>query len=863
MDESLPQSPLSPAWSDSMVPGSLPDLFARYQPPAQAYDEVYGAPGQPRGNWVRFLADLNRLGADELARRWEQARQLVYENGIAYSAYGDPNATLRPWELDAIPLLIGESEWQVVAKGLTQRAKLLEMVLADLYGPQRLLQEGLLPADVFYRHPGFHPAIHGHKPLGGRFLITYAADLARGNDGQWRVLADRSEAPSGSGFALENRVVTSRMLPAIFRQSNVRRLAPYFMALQRTLHQLAPRHRENPRVVIMSQGAESSNYFEDAYLARYLGYTLVEGDDLTVRNGEVMLKTLGGLLPTDVILRRPNSEACDPLELDGHAELGTAGLLQSARDGQVAIANGLGSGLVESPVFMAFLPQICQSLLGEPLQLPEVQTWWCGDPQSLDYVLNNFDNLVIQRAYRQRGQSYGFTKQLHAMSREEQIQRILEEPTGFVAQEKMVRSAVPLYRDGKLKPSFVSLRTFLVADGDSFVVMDGALARTSSVSESLEASLLMGEGSKDTWILSNQPVEPVSLLPPRGEALRLVRSRADLPSRVADNLYWLGRHIERVDSAARLLRTVTLRLSSETEAARLPDLPFLLRCLAEQGQIEPGFALEGMRDQLPAIEQILPQLAFDFQQPGSLRSLVNQTYLTASRVRDRISMDSWRIVAAIDNDFKLHADESSDFSNLLHHTNQLILDLAAFGGTVTESMTRTQAYRFLELGRRLERALQILLLISNCVIDVPRVPSELLESILEIADSRMTYRSRYLANLQLAPVLDLIMTDETNPRSLAYQLIALQDHVAGLPRVQHAPGYSAEQRVAMTMVHTIRMMDIEAICEMYLLGDQGPLRNLVTDWSKQLPQLSNLVTLRYLAHAGPSQQLGELTPQMP
>lgn len=862
MDESLPRPQTSPQWTGAPAEGGAAGIFSTYAPVAGVHDEAYASPGVPREAWVRFLGDLNRLGKDELARRWEQASQLVYENGIAYSAYGDPQAQLRPWELDAIPLLLAEREWQVVSDGLRQRVRLLELVLQDLYGPQRLLLEGVLPAKVFHEHPGFQPAIHGYKPLGGRFLCTYAADLARGSEGSWHVLADRTEAPSGTGFALENRVVTSRLLPSIFRQSNVRRLAPYFIALQRTLQQLAPRHRENPRIVIMSQGADSANYFEDAYLARYLGYTLVEGGDLTVRNGEVMLKTLGGLLPVDVILRRPNSESCDPLELNGHSDLGAAGILQSARDGNVAIVNGMGSGLVESPVMMAFLPRISLHLLGEPLQLPAVPTWWCGEKDSLAYVVEHFDRMFIQPAYRRRGLGFQQAKWMREMSRQQLLDELLRAPSAYVAQEKMTRSSVPLYRDEELKSAFVSLRAFLVADGDDYAVMDGALARTSSASESLEASLLMGEGSKDTWILSQEPVEPVSLLPPRGETLRLVRSRADLPSRVADNLYWLGRQIERVDSAARLLRTVALRLSSENDANRLPELHYLLRCMAEQGQIEPGFALEGMRDQLPAIEQVLPQMVFDPNQSGSLRSLVDQTYRTASRVRDRISVDSWRVLTAINADFQLGEEEAGDFSTLLRHTNHLIMNLAAFGGTVTESMTRTQAYRFLELGRRLERALQILLTVGNCIIDVHRVPSELLEALLEIADSRMTYRSRYLANLQLAPVLDLILTDETNPRSLAYQLVALQEHVAGLPRLLNTPVYSPEQRLAMSLVHSIRMMDIETICETYSLGDHEPLANLMADWSKQLPMLSNVVSMRYLVHAGPSQLLGELSPQM-
>ena len=853
-------SPAAIPSSATQADVSLADLFRSYTPPPNTYDEVFARPGELREHWKRFVASLNRLGFEEFSRRWEQSQRLVHENGLAYSPYGDPEDVQRPWELDAMPLLIPDSEWTVVAAGLQQRARLLDMVLADLYGPQTLISQGLLPPEIIFQHPGFRRPFHGIQPARKRWLHNYAADLARARDGQWWVLADRAEAPSGSGFALENRVILSQMLPTIFREANVQRLAPYFMALQHSLRRVAPRHRDNPRIVILSQGPSSLNYFEDAYLARYLGYTLVEDDDLAVRRNEVMLKTLGGLLPVDVILRRPNSEQCDSLELDGHQHQGPPGLLQAVRSGKVGVINPFGTGLVESPIFMAFMPALCEQLLGEPLRLPGVATWWCGQAPAREYVLKNLDRLVVKQAFRQRGQGHELIRELSHLSLDALAERIKANPREYVAQERAARSSMPLWTNGTFRPAFLALRTYLVAKDQGYEVLHGGLARTSSATESLEASLVAGEGSKDTWILAQRPVEQVTLLPTSGDTLRLVRSTADLPSRVADNLYWLGRHLERADASARLLRTVTLRITSETGTAKYVDLPYLLRCLAEQGQIEPGFAVDGIRDQLPAIEQILPATVFDNSQPGSLRSVVDETFRIAASVRDRLSVDSWRIITHLASDFRRMSGLQYDLADLLNITNVLILDLAAFGGIVTESMTRTYAYRFLELGRRLERALQLVMLVNNCFLGMPQVPYELLESVLEIADSRMTYRSRYLANIQIPTVLDLLLTDESNPRALAYQLAALQDHVASLPRVSNTPGFSPEQRLAMTMLHTIRMFDIESVCEAYALGDQQPLQRLVDDFSQKLPQLSNAVSLRYLVHAGPSQQLGDLIP---
>ena len=828
----------------------------------------------PREHWQRLLDGWNRMGVDEIKRRWNQLQRLIRENGIAYSAYGDPSDKPRPWKLDCLPVAIPQSQWQFVSAGLQQRARLFDAILRDLYGPQTILTRGLLPAEIVFRHPAFRRAYWTnpqHRPVAApgvaeSFLHCYAADLARGPNGNWWVLADRSEAPSGAGFALENRVVMSRMFPSLFRQSNVERLAPYFMTLQQTIRCLAPRNRDNPRVVILSQGTGNANYFEDAYLARYLGYTLVDGEDLSVRNHEVYLKTLGGLFPVDVIMRRPNSEACDPLELDGHHRHGTPGLLLAARAGNVAIVNPLGSGLVESPVFMAFLPGICQALLGEPLQLPGVATWWCGQPASLEYVKSRFDQLVIRRAFRQRGSSRQMADRIEQLSRDELWESILADPSAFVAQERVARSSVPMWQDGQVRSAYVVWRTYLVRDLQAtttepeFAVMNGALARTSSLSESLEVSLQAGEGSKDTWILANGPVAEVTLLPAPGEGAKLVRSRADLPSRVADNLFWLGRQVERADAAARLLRTVCVRLTSEEGTARAADLPYLFRCLADQGQIEPGFVVKGMKEKLPSVESSLAAIVFDSEQTGSLRAILDEVNRIAAKVRDRVSVDTWRIVVQLDSDFRKPETGQVDLSDVLNMSSELIVDLAAIGGIVMESMTRTPAFRFLDLGRRLERALQILSLVQSSFLGVSSFPVELLESVLEIADSRMTYRSRYLANLQLSMVLDLLLTDESNPRSVAFQLQAISEHVAALPRQQTLPDYSPEQCLAMTALHDVRMTDIEDVCEAYSFGDQEPLKMLVDFLLAQLPQLSTAISMRYLVHAWPSHQLGAIVP---
>ncbi len=432
-----------------------------YSVSRDTYDELLQPDGTLRPHCRKFYSSLEALGEAEFSRRWAQAQQLLRENGIAYGAYGDPQDEPRPWELDALPLLIAEAEWWTVADGLNQRARLMNLLLADLYGPQELLQQGLLPQEVLFGHSGFHRPCHGLPVPQQCYLTMYAADMARSPDGQWWVLADRTEAPSGAGYALENRIVTSRMLPGTYQQCYVYRLAGYFIALQQSLREFANHHRDNPRIVLLSEGPQSRNFFEDAFLARYLGYTLVEGGDLAVRNQQVLVKTLGGLLPVDVILRRPNSVDCDSLELDPHSSQGVAGLTRAVRNGQVTVVNALGSGLVESPILMAFLPRLSIALLGEPLRIPGVATWWCGDSTSLPYVLGRLDELVVKPAFRQRGREYEFNQRLQQMSTDQLREVIQAQPAAFVAQEQVYRSTAPVWTGEAAVPgSQIALRSF-------------------------------------------------------------------------------------------------------------------------------------------------------------------------------------------------------------------------------------------------------------------------------------------------------------------------------------------------------------------------------------------------------------------
>jgi uncharacterized alpha-E superfamily protein len=593
-----------------------------------------------------------------------------------------------------------------------------------------------------------------------------------------------------------------------------------------------------------------------------LGYTVAEMGDLAVRGNRVYLKSLAGLSPVSVLLRRPNSEYLDPLEIADAGSQGIAGLLQSARSGNVTIANSPGSGLVESPIFRAFLPQLAKALLSEPLQMPGVATWWCGNPGALEFVLKRLDDLVVMPAYRRRGSPPAQISRLADMPRNQLAALIKADPSGYVAQEQIVRSGAPAWSGDELQACYIALRTYAVAQAQSYHVMPGGLARVSPTVGPLELSLLDGERSKDAWVLADGPVAAISLLRPADEELPLRRGGVDLSSRAAENFFWLGRQSVRAESLAKLLRSAARRLASEEQVDRILELPHLLRLLAEQGQIEPGYVVEEIRKQLPAIERQLPTAAFDDGPPGTLRATVTSLVVYAAAVRDLMSLDSWRTVRQMDEDFRPTPGRDG-FLDLLDKIDVLLIQLAAYAGEIAESMTRTYAWRFLDLGRRMERALQESQLVRGMMAHGGCSEPEALEALLEITDSVMTYRSRYASNFQLGAVLDLMICDETNPRSIAYQLVQSVAHVEQLGQGPQTGGMPADEGLTAQLLQSIRETDIVRVSRDYKMGRRGSLNRLLEGIDTRLPELSDIISHRYFHHSGSIRRLAEVDLDLP
>jgi uncharacterized circularly permuted ATP-grasp superfamily protein/uncharacterized alpha-E superfamily protein len=818
-------------------------LFEGYCPLEGAYDEMVAAPGVLRPHCETFVKSLEALSQHEFASRWEGAKRSIRENGVTYNIYGDPQGVDRPWELDMLPLLISPAEWARLEMGLIQRTRLLNLILADLYGPQTLLGAGLLPPSLVFSNPAFLRPCHGIPVPHGIHLHLHAVDLTRSPDGQWWALADRTQAPSGAGYALENRIVLLRNLPEAFRDCQVHRLASFFRAQRDTLMALTPQPNDQPRIVLLTPGPLNETYFEHAYLARYLGFTLVEGGDLTVRDRRVFIKTLEGLQPVDVIFRRLDDSFCDPLELRSDSSLGVAGLIEATRAGNVAIANALGSGALETAAIMPFLPELCRHLLGEELLLPSVATWWCGQPTALQYVLEHLDELVLKRAFPTEAREPVFGRKLSTREKSMLAAELRARPDHFVAQEQVNLSAAPVWHQHKMEPRPVVFRSYVTAAADSYVVMPGGLTRVSSMYDVPIVSMQRGGGSKDTWVLSEGPVSSVTLLTPAGSATRPERAGSDLPSRVAESLFWLGRYAERAEHAIRLLRSVVARLTDLDTTDPL-ELSALLRVLVALGVLPERFA-----NQMPLRELEEDMLSFISKEKpeAGFRQTINELRRIAAVVRDRLSIDTWRILNQLHQDLRLRHGRRVQFDAILAHLNRMITDLAAFSGMEMENMTRGHGWRFLDVGRRLERAMNGIRLVRQALSADP-LDTAVLEPLLEIADSSMTYRRRYFARPQLSPVLDLLLLDDTNTRAVAFQLAAVSEHIRHLPRDPKAPSPTREERLIDQAVATLRQVDPHTV---HRAGEEGAREAtaLLGSIDDDLRTLSETISYFYFSHA--------------
>ena len=711
-----------------------------YVPHTHLHDEMCQADGSVRPIWRPLVAAFGHSPIGAFADRFSRAERYLKDAGIYHRDYGGVGAIPRAWPLSPFPVLMAEAEWSALAEGIAERAEALDHVLADIYGANDAVARGLLPAMAVAGNPAFLRPMAGLKPAGGHFLHFCAFDLGRDSNGQWQVLADRTEAPSAAGFALENRVATTRAFAGLHDRSTVHRLAPFFAAFRDSLQ--SELTADDERVAVLTPGRSNRAYFEQAYIARYLGFTLLEGEDLVVIDGELMVRTITGPKPVAVLWRRLQSSRSDPLELDEGSLAGIPGLVEAVRAGGVTMVNALGSGILETGIVSAHLPRLIETMLGRPPRLRAVETVWGGadivDAEGRYLLGSAWSTLPL---FEPRG-AYEAGKAVE----------IAGNP-GRIGRKITPLSRAPVLIDGALQSRPLILRLYAARTQNGWQVMPGGFARTAQRDEDGPLAFRDGGRSADLWIVGDRPVAPVSLMGAQtGAAVQ--RQAGNLPSRAADNLYWLGRYIERAEGALRILRAYHARLAESGS----PDLPLLKAVSAYMAELE---------------------IDMDEPVPRMLLSNIDSAVYSAGNIRDRFSPDGWMALTDLQKTAHRFREKVAAGDDAAHAMTILLRKLAGFAGLVHENMYRFMGWRFLTIGRHLERGLHMTCLLAHLTgEDAPDGANDLL---LDIGDNVMTHRRHYSVTTSTASVIDLMGLDPYNPRSVLFQLTELARSVEQLP----------------------------------------------------------------------------------
>ncbi|SLM32407.1 hypothetical protein MTBBW1_710007 [Desulfamplus magnetovallimortis] len=936
--------------------------------------DLFTPDGKAAPHWQVLITYLNSLGSQELERRWQKARQIMHEHGAVYNIFSEKQEHARPWELDPVPFPLPAETWEFLEKGIKQRTRLLTSIYADIYGPQKLIRNSHLPPELFFANPRFLRQCQGLYSGETPQLHFHATDLCRFPDGRWRILSDQTQSPSGAGYALENRIILSRILPRMFHSGKVMRLAPFFKLFTHAFMEISGMEKREPNIVMLSSGPSSPTYFEHVFLSRYLGFTLVESSDLTVRNDSVYLKTLGGLHPVDVILRRIEDSFCDPLVFGNSSLMGISGLVQAVRSGNVAVSNPLGSGILETPGLIPFLPGLCRLILGEELLIEDLPTSWCGQPEPLNRVLTRINDsnnpVIIASAFAMPHIPAVNTKNLATEKLNSLALKIKAAPYAYVSREPMKPCSLPVWDKGALTFSHATIRMFSTAittpgsgtalesspsapftsqpssppessmqqaslpqsnmqqsslpqssmqqpslqqsnmqqaslpqsnmqqaslpqssmqqpslqqssmqqaslhqsnmqqpslsaskvhislsPDKKIAVMPGALTKISSDPDTFLLNAGKEQGSKDTWCFSNDTVEYKSMMHHFTENLEIHRG-SDLPSRVADNMLWLGRYVERTEGMLRVIRSVLSRLNSESRLDIIEEFPFLLRIMANLEIISSGLSGSDAGYNMKIIETEILDSMFSTQRAGSIKTSLQNVQRVAASVRDRLSNDSWHILGRMENDLtQFSPHRHNQISEAQELVNEMILTISAFAGLALESMTRGMGWRFMDMGRRLERAGHMITLLQSLFSSRGIPKNQEFEALLEVADSTITYHNRYRTTFQMEPIVDLLLLDELNPRAVGFQMASLFDHVETLPRSTPRPFRSTEEKITLNLTTRLRLTDIKELMSMTQEGNIPGLTEMLEFMKKGIQELGNQITQHYLSRIETEKQL--------
>ena len=828
-------------------------------------DEMYSLNNGMKPYWSKLLTEFDTLGVTGLTARQKDIDWLLSENGVTYNVYNDPKGMHRPWNLNVVPFMLHQDEWTKVEAGLKQRAELLNLVLKDVYGERKLIKNGIVPYEVIYGHRGFLRQCSGMELKLEQYLSIYAADLCRGTDGRLWVVNDRTEAPSGMGYALENRSTTRRILSDMYAEMKVKRLSGFFQEFNQMLIDAAPGKKENPTIVILTPGSHNETYFEHAYMASFLGYPLVQGNDLVVRDGFLWMKSLQGLKQIDVVLRRVDDAFTDPLELREDSHLGVAGLLDVVRRKNVAVINPIGSGVIENPGLIPFMPAIAKYFLKEELKLPQIASWWCGQEKERNYVLEHISELVIKRIDRTNRESIYFCEQMSAKELEELKKVILERPYRFVAQERINFSTAPNLSKDKLEPRNVVARSFCIASKGEYSVMPGGLVRVAPDGETVRVSNQRGGTSKDFWILDDAEIKEEKNRHWQKKSSIAISGLDDLPSLTAENLYWAGRYVGRTLVNARFLRTVMRQMAIVQNRDEKPDsekLKVLFKAVTQLTGTYPGFVEKDKNGKLAMdnpYEEML-SVILDKNRIGSLAHTISMFSNSYYSIRNLWSSDMWRVFENIQKLWNaLVEGEDHSINKILKVLNQLITRLIAFMGLIEESIMVQQGLLLYFIGLQLE---QSTLNITKCraLLTIKydeQVEYDLLEYLLTSHESLNIYRYSYRSHIELAHVLDLVVLDLDYARSLTFMINRIQKDIARLPHSKHDHQLNNYQKYIFEAFSKLRLAESSKLAMTKSETDfkREDLDTLLEELTDLLYKASQSISNTYFNHTDKQTQL--------
>ncbi|MGY3670882.1 circularly permuted type 2 ATP-grasp protein (plasmid) [Marinovum sp. KMM 9989] len=737
------------------------DLLAAYGKQvasgASHSDEMLADDGTVKPVWTSFISHLSKLSPENLSQRFARGDQYLRDAGVLYRQYDETLSSEREWPLSHIPVILGEDEWQEISSALVERANLLEYVLRDFYGANELVSSGQLPATLLSQNPAWLRPMVGVRH-DGPLLNTLSFEIGRGPDGKWWVISDLIEAPSTVGFAIENRIAMGRVFPNFFSNSNVHRLAGFFQEFRQTLTDL--KGRTEGEIALLSPGPLNQNYAEHAYMARYLGLLLVEGEDLIVENGKAMVRTVAGPKPISLLWNRLHSTMFDPLELDSTSMLGAPGLVQAVREGQLKTVNAVGAGVLETRALMAFLPKIARARLGRGLAMSNIATWWCGQDSQRDHVIANAHRMMVGNAFSTTPlmadpTTISFDNGAGSPRADRLEEMLRTSGRNLVGQESVTLSTTPVMENGALVARPMCIRISLGRTADGWAVMPGGYARISAGEDAKALAMQRGGQVADVWVTSPYSVQKQSRLTQEMAAFTRSSTHEILPSRAADNLFWVGRYVERAEQDMRLFRAYYARISDG--AGHKDAVPAYLRAQL-MDNVPPDVGKIGQRFAVP--------LGLGLQ--------------SASRISDRFSPDGMMALRGLVDQIRALDPKSVAIDDLPSKVSTLLRQVTGFAGLVHENMYRSDGWRFLSLGVSLERAANMCGVLAACT--SPSAPTGTLDLALEIGDSVISHRSRFQVAANQVSVIDLLGLDPKNPRSVRYHISRTKDHIAHLPR---------------------------------------------------------------------------------